>query len=237
MIEIKGISKVYKMDKNQVVALRDISLKINSGEFVAIVGPSGSGKSTLIHLIGGLDTPTIGSIYIDGEDISNLDDKNLSKYRNKKIGFVFQSCNLDNIKTALENVMIPLIFSGVGSKDRKDRALKALELVGLQDVINHRPNEMSASQRQRVSIARAIVNQPKIIFADEPTGNLDSRTGESIMSLFKTLNSKGYTIIMVTHNQLEANKAMRVVKIMDGEITTDIIKEETQILGGDLGEV
>lgn len=226
MIEVKNVSKSYKMGKEQVIALKDVSLKIDKGEFVAIIGPSGSGKSTLMHIIGGLDTPSIGNVYIEGNDISKLKDKQLSKYRNEKIGFVFQAFNLENSQTALENVMMPLIFAGVSKKERKARALQALEQVGLKDLAKHKPNEMSGGQRQRVSIARALVNNPEIIFADEPTGNLDSKSGESIMELFHEINNKGYTIIMVTHNPNEANKAKRVIRIKDGELTSDIIKEE-----------
>lgn len=226
MIEVKNVSKSYKMGKEQVIALKDVSLKIEKGEFVAIIGPSGSGKSTLMHIIGGLDTPSIGNVYIEGNDISKLKDKQLSKYRNEKIGFVFQAFNLENSQTALENVMMPLIFAGVSKKERKARALQALEQVGLKDLAKHKPNEMSGGQRQRVSIARALVNNPEIIFADEPTGNLDSKSGESIMELFHEINNKGYTIIMVTHNPNEANKAKRVIRIKDGELTSDIIKEE-----------
>lgn len=226
MIEINEVSKVYKMGKEKVVALNNVSLKINKGEFVAIIGPSGSGKSTLMHIVGGLDSPTTGTVSIEGNDISRLKDKQLSKYRNEKIGFVFQAFNLENSQTALENVMMPLIFAGISKKERKERALKALEQVGLKDLAKHKPNEMSGGQRQRVSIARALVNNPEIIFADEPTGNLDSKAGENIMELFKEINAKGFTVIMVTHNPEEANKAKRVVKIKDGEIISDVIKEE-----------
>ncbi|WP_035291613.1 ABC transporter ATP-binding protein [Clostridium sp. KNHs214] len=218
MIEIKNVSKIYKMGKEEVIALDNVSLKIESGEFVAIVGPSGSGKSTLMHLIGGLDRPTKGSIYVEDNDISKLKDKAMSKYRNEKIGFIFQAFNLENTQTALENVTMPLIFSGIGNGERKRRALKALDLVGLSDKVKHRPMEMSGGQRQRVSIARAIVNSPEIIFADEPTGNLDSKTGAAIMDLLKDLNSKGYTIIMVTHNNEQAIEAKRVIRIKDGKI-------------------
>lgn len=221
MIEVNGVSKVYKMGKEQVTALNDVSLKIEKGEFVAIIGPSGSGKSTLMHIIGGLDTPTTGNVYIEGNDISRLKDKQLSNYRNTKIGFVFQAFNLENSQTALENVMMPLIFAGVSKKERKKRALEALEQVGLAHLAKHKPNEMSGGQRQRVSIARALINNPEIIFADEPTGNLDSKSGQSIMNLFKEINKKGYTVIMVTHNPNEAEKAERVIKIMDGSIITD----------------
>lgn len=225
MIEVKEVSKLYKMGKEYIVALKNISLKINKGEFVSIVGPSGSGKSTLMHILGGLDSPTRGSVVIDGQDITTLNNKSLSEYRNKKIGFVFQAFNLENSQSALENVMMPLIFSGVSKKERIKRGMEALELVGLKELAIHKPKEMSGGERQRISIARALVNNPEIVFADEPTGNLDSRTGEKIINLFKEINSKGYTVIMVTHNPSEANKAMRTIKIMDGEITSDIIRE------------
>lgn len=221
MIEMKNVSKIYNMGKEKVIALDDVSLKINKGEFVAIVGPSGSGKSTLMHIVGGLDSPTNGHISIEGNDISKLKDKKLSKYRNEKIGFVFQAFNLENSQTALENVMMPLIFAGVSKKERKERAKKALEIVGLSNLEKHKPNEMSGGQRQRVSIARALVNNPQIVFADEPTGNLDSKSGESIMSLFHEINDNGFTVIMVTHNPEEANRAKRVIEIKDGRIISD----------------
>lgn len=226
MIEVKSVSKTYIMGKEKVTALNDVSLKIKKGEFVAIIGPSGSGKSTLMHIVGGLDSPTMGSVMIEGKDIGKLKDKLLSKYRNDKIGFVFQAFNLENSQTALENVMMPLIFAGISKKERIERAKKALDMVGLSKLIKHKPNEMSGGQRQRVSVARALVNNPEIIFADEPTGNLDSKSGESIMELFKDINKKGYTVIMVTHNPAEANKAKRLIKIMDGKITSDVTKDE-----------
>jgi putative ABC transport system ATP-binding protein len=222
MIEVKNVSKKYKMGKEVVTALNDVTVRINDGEFVAIVGPSGSGKSTLMHLVGGLDSPTSGNIYVDGNDISKLKDKAKSKYRNQTIGFVFQAFNLENTQTALENVMMPLIFAGISVKERKQKAKTALEMVGLGDQIKHKPNEMSGGQRQRVSIARALVNQPQIIFADEPTGNLDSKNGELIMKLLNDLNQKGYTIIMVTHNMEEAKKAKRLITIKDGEIQEEV---------------
>lgn len=225
MIEIKNLSKVYKMGKEQVVALNNVSLKIEKGEFVAIVGPSGSGKSTMMHLVGGLDNPSSGEVIVNGDNISSLKDKKMARYRNEKIGFVFQSFNLENTQTALENVMMPLVFAGVSKRERKTRALKALESVGLKELAKHKPSEMSGGQRQRVSIARALINNPEIIFADEPTGNLDTKTGENIMRIFKELNNKGYTIIMVTHNMDEAKKAKRVVQIRDGEITSDSLNE------------
>lgn len=225
MIEVKEVSKLYKMGKENIIALKNISMKIEKGEFVSIVGPSGSGKSTLMHILGGLDSPTRGSVIVDGENITTLNNKSLAKYRNEKVGFVFQAFNLENSQTALENVMMPLIFAGIPKKERVERGVKALKLVGLEELSNHKPKEMSGGERQRVSIARALVNNPEIVFADEPTGNLDSKTGEKIINLFKEINSKGYTIIMVTHNPSEANKANRTIKIMDGEITSDIIRE------------
>ncbi len=218
MIEVKNVSKIYKMGKEEFAALNNVSLKINEGDFLSIVGPSGSGKSTLMHLIGGLDTPTSGSIYIEGKDISKLKDKQMSKYRNSTIGFVFQAFNLENTQTALENVMMPLIFAGVSGKERKAKAINALKMVDLEDKMKNKPTEMSGGQRQRVSIARALVNSPKIIFADEPTGNLDSKNGANVMELLKDLNKKGYTIIMVTHNAEDAKEAKRIVKIRDGEV-------------------
>ncbi|MGL5615024.1 MAG: ABC transporter ATP-binding protein [Sarcina sp.] len=230
MIEIKNLSKKYKMGKEEIVALNDISFNVEDGEFLAIVGPSGSGKSTLMHIVGGLDKPTTGEVFFDGVKILNSKDKEMAKFRNEKIGFVFQAFNLENTQTALENVMMPLIFSGIKKEERKKRATEALEKVGLEKYIKHKPNEMSGGQRQRVSIARAIVNNPKIIFADEPTGNLDSKTGEKIISEFYKLNEKGYTIIMVTHNIEEANKAKRVIKIKDGNLIEDYYNNKTEIV-------
>ena len=218
MIEIKNVSKIYNMGKEKVIALDNVNLTIKEGEFAAIVGPSGSGKSTLMHLVGGLDTPTSGSIFIDGEDISKLRDRDMSKYRNKSVGFVFQSFNLENTQTALENVMMPLIFSGIDKRKRKVKAEKALEMVGLKDKIKNKPTELSGGQRQRVSIARALVNEPRIIFADEPTGNLDSKNGQLIMNLLSDLNERGYTVIMVTHNMEEAKRARRIINIKDGKV-------------------
>lgn len=226
MIEIKEVTKEYKMGKEIITALNAVSLTINDGEFLAIVGPSGSGKSTMMHIVGGLDKPTKGSIVFDGKDISRYKDKEMARFRNEQIGFVFQAFNLENTQTALENVMMPLIFSGMGKAERKKKAMEALEKVELAHLAKHKPNEMSGGQRQRVSIARALVNDPKIIFADEPTGNLDSKTGRNIMELFYSLNDRGYTIIMVTHNPEEAAKARRVVQIKDGNITSDTVNKE-----------
>lgn len=218
MIEVKHVSKTYKMGKEIVKALDDVSLQITEGDFIAIVGPSGSGKSTLMHLIGGLDTPTEGSILLNDSDISKLKDKDMAKYRNKNIGFVFQSFNLENTQTALENVMMPLMFAGMGNKERKEKAIQVLTLVGLETKMKNKPSEMSGGQRQRVSIARALVNDPHIIFADEPTGNLDTKNGKAIMDLLHSLNEKGYTIVMVTHNMEQAREASRILKIRDGKV-------------------
>ena len=219
MIEVKNLTKIYKMGKETVVALNNVSLNIDKGEFVAIVGPSGSGKSTIMHIIGGLDSPTEGHVYFDNKDISKYKDKEKAKFRNSEIGFVFQAFNLENTQTALENVMMPLIFSGSSKKNRKSKAGKALELVELGHLKKHKPNEMSGGQRQRVSIARALVNDPKIIFADEPTGNLDSKTSMDVMGLMKSLSSKFHqTLVVVTHNDEIAQMADRIVRIEDGRI-------------------
>lgn len=218
MIHVKNVNKTYKMGKETLKVLDNVNLKIEEGDFMAIVGPSGSGKSTLMNLIGGLDKPTDGHIYVDGKDISTFKDKEMSKYRNEKIGFIFQSFNLENTLTALENVMMPLMFAGVKEAIRKQKAQKALELVNLEDKLKHKPMEMSGGQRQRVSIARALVNNPYIVFADEPTGNLDSKNGKAIMELLHDLNKKGYTIVMVTHNMEQAKEAKRIIKIIDGKI-------------------
>lgn len=218
MINIKNVFKVYRMGNEALKVLDDVSVKIEKGEFVAIVGPSGSGKSTLMNIIGGLDKPTQGEVFIDGEDISKYSDKAMSKFRNKKIGFVFQSFNLEPTLTATENVMLPLMFSGIPEKERKKRAMDSLALVDLSDRGKHKPTELSGGQRQRVSIARALVTDPKIILADEPTGNLDSKSGKNVMKILTDFKNQGYTIVMVTHNPEEASYADRVIKIQDGAI-------------------
>ena len=218
MIEIKKLYRKYKMGSEELTVLDDINLKIEKGEFVAIVGPSGSGKSTLMNMIGGLDRPSGGCVIIDNEDISSFKDNTMSKFRNGKIGFVFQSFNLEPTLTALENVMMPMIIRGVSEKERKARAKEVLTLLGLSDRLNHKPTELSGGQRQRVSISRALVNNPKIILADEPTGNLDSKSGKAAMEILIGLKEKGYTIVMVTHNVNEAAYADRVIKISDGKI-------------------
>lgn len=218
MINIKNISKIYNIGSEKLTVLDDVSLNIEKGEFVAIVGPSGSGKSTLMNMIGGLDRPSRGEVIIEGEDISKFKDKKMSKFRNEKIGFVFQSFNLEPTLTALENVMMPLMIAGVSDKEMKWKAKSVLEALGMGDRMKHKPTELSGGQRQRVSIARALVNDPKIILADEPTGNLDSKSGAAAMDMLTSFKKKGYTIVMVTHNMEEARYADRVIKIKDGKV-------------------
>ena len=225
MIQIKNITKTYRMGNEKFKALDDVTLDIEKGDFVAIVGQSGSGKSTLMHIIGGIDKPSLGQVLVEDENISEFNDKQMSKYRSSKTGFIFQSFNLENKQTALENVMMPLIFSGVAKKQRKEKAMKSLEMVGLKDKVLNTPTQLSGGQRQRVAIARALVNNPEIIFADEPTGNLDSKSGNQIMNLLQELNNKGYTIIMVTHNNEQAKLAKTVIKIKDGKVE-GIVKNE-----------
>lgn len=209
------------MGEEDVVALNEVDLTIDDGEFVVLVGPSGSGKSTLMHVIGGLDKPDSGTVAVGDFEISDpkVKESQMSEFRNKKIGFVFQTFNLEHTLTALENVQMPLLFSGMNQKESNALARLALKKVGLDDRVNHRPSELSGGQRQRVSIARAIVNEPEIILADEPTGNLDTKTGQKIMKLLKDINrDEGTTIVIVTHDLGIAEKAKRVVKIKDGEI-------------------
>ena len=222
VIVAENVWKIYKMDSVEVSALRGISLKIKKGEFLVIMGPSGSGKSTLLHLIGCLDKPTKGEIYIDGIKVSKLNDNELAKIRMEKIGFVFQFFNLYPTLTALENVELPMIIAKKNKEERKERAKKLLELVGLKGFENHLPSQLSGGQRQRVAIARALANDPKILLCDEPTGNLDSKSGKEIMELLKKLNEEGKTIVVVTHNPEFKKYADRVVYLKDGKIIYEI---------------
>jgi len=222
MIKVIDIQKTYKLGQEEIHALNGVSLEIPSGQFISITGPSGSGKSTLMHLIGGLDIPEKGQIIVDDMDIAKANDIELAKFRNRKIGFVFQSFNLQPTLTALENVMLPLMIGGVSKKNRLARAIEALTIVGLEDRIKHKPSELSGGQKQRVSIARAIVNNPKILLADEPTGNLDTKTGAEIVKLLDSLNEiEKMTVVVVTHDNGIANAGDRVVTIIDGKIVSD----------------
>lgn len=225
LIYLENVSKVYGSGTVQVDAISEINLEISSGEFVAILGPSGSGKSTLMNIIGCLDRPSEGSYMLDGEDISHLSDERLARIRNKKIGFVFQMFNLLSKHTALFNVQLPLVYSGIGPDERREMSVRMLKKMGLEGRMHHRPNELSGGECQRVAIARALINEPSILLADEPTGNLDTKTGVEILSLFKRLNSEeGVTLIMITHNPEIAEEAGRKIFIRDGRIVEDIVK-------------
>ena len=221
IINIDRIAKVYQVGSEEVHALRDVSLRIDKNEYVAIMGPSGSGKSTLMNMLGCLDTPTSGIYDFKGVSVSEMTDNELARIRNKEIGFVFQTFNLLARSDAVHNVELPLIYAGVASAERKERARQALIDVGLEDRMHHKPNELSGGQRQRVAIARALVSKPAIILADEPTGNLDSKTGEEIMALFHERHEKGNTIILVTHEEYIAEHALRIVRLKDGLIEKD----------------
>jgi putative ABC transport system ATP-binding protein len=221
MIELTTITKSYKVGVETLDVLKDINLTIHNGEFVAIMGPSGSGKSTLMNVIGCLDNPTSGTYLLSNEDISTYKDEELAKVRNLSIGFVFQQFQLLPRLSALKNVELPMIYAGLGRKEREERAKHALDKVGLSDRVNHLPNELSGGQKQRVAIARSIVNDPKIILADEPTGALDSKTSISIMEQFTELNKEGTTVILVTHEQEVADYAKRIITVRDGSILSD----------------
>jgi putative ABC transport system ATP-binding protein len=218
IVELRGVTRTYKLGDETLKALDDVSFIVKPGEFVAITGPSGSGKSTLANVIGGLDTPTSGTVLVDGQDLSHTRDSQLSNYRNQHIGFIFQSFNLQGTNTALENVMLPLVFGRMKNKDRKARAKECLEAVGLGDRLKHKPGQLSGGQRQRVAIARALAGNPKIIIADEPTGNLDSTKGQEVMKLLGDLNKKGITLLVITHDPTVARQARRIVEIHDGKI-------------------
>lgn len=219
IVELKNVMRTYKMGDEVLHALNDVSLSVNPGEFIAITGPSGSGKSTLANMIGGLDVPDAGSVNVSGVDLARAHDHQLSTYRNHTIGFVFQSFNLQATATALENVMLPLLFSGMKTRERKARAAECLKAVGLEDRMRHKPTELSGGQRQRVAIARALATKPSIIIADEPTGNLDSERGKEIMDLLHKLNKDGVTLIIITHDMSLAEQADRILRIKDGQLT------------------
>ncbi|MCE5345591.1 MAG: ABC transporter ATP-binding protein [Bacteroidales bacterium] len=225
VIEIHDIVKSYQVGSVVVRALRSVSVNIGKNEYVAIMGPSGSGKSTLMNLLGCLDTPTSGSYILNGIDVSKMEDDFLAEVRNKEIGFVFQTFNLLPRYSALENVTLPLIYAGVPKADREKMAREQLEKVGLADRMDHKPNELSGGQRQRVAIARALINKPSIILADEPTGNLDSKTSIDIMALLDTIHRNGNTVIVVTHEEDIAMHAARIIRLFDGEIAQDFVNE------------
>jgi putative ABC transport system ATP-binding protein len=221
LIEARGLWKSYSMQAEEVHALRGVDLDVESGEYLAIMGPSGSGKSTLMNLLGCLDTPSRGSYRLNGREVSSMDDDELAHVRNQEIGFVFQTFHLLPRASALRNVELPLVYRGVRAEERSERARKALDSVDLGDRLQHRPNELSGGQRQRVAIARALVNQPSMVLADEPTGNLDSATGEEILGIFDGLNRRGNTLLVVTHEEDVAAHAKRVIRLRDGRVEKD----------------
>lgn len=231
LINIKNIFKTYKMGEIEVNALNGVSLEIANKEFISIVGPSGSGKSTLMNMIGCLDIPTSGDLYINGEDLSKMQEREMARLRNKTIGFIFQGFNLLNKLTAYENVELPLIYQGIGAGERKKMAMEALERVGLAGRTHHKPTELSGGQQQRVAIARALSSRPPLILADEPTGNLDSKSGVEVMKMLHEFHEEGKTIVLITHDNNVAKQAERIVRIADGEITYDSRYD------GELGEV
>jgi putative ABC transport system ATP-binding protein len=222
LIETRELTKRYQVGGEEIYALKDVDLEIDRNEYVAIIGPSGSGKTTLMNLLGCLDSPSRGTYLLNGQEVSRLSDDRLAEIRNKEIGFVFQTFNLLPRATALHNVELPLVYSGIPAEERREKAATALRAVEMEDRASHRPNELSGGQRQRVAIARALINSPSLILADEPTGNLDSKTGEEILRLFERLHSQGQTIVVVTHEKGIADRAHRVVSIHDGRISSDL---------------
>ncbi|HRH67092.1 MAG TPA: ABC transporter ATP-binding protein [Bacteroidia bacterium] len=232
LLELKNISRKYVIGTEEVNALRSITVSIHKGEYVALMGPSGSGKSTLMNIIGCLDTPSSGEYILNNKQVSTLADNELAEIRNREIGFIFQTFNLIPRSSALDNVALPLVYAGAKKEERINRAMAALKDVGLADRVRHKPNELSGGQRQRVAVARALVNNPSIILADEPTGNLDSKTSEEIMSLFEEIHQKGNTIIVVTHEEEIARHAHRIIRIKDGMIESD--KPNTKVQNGNV---
>ncbi|MCS7085475.1 MAG: ABC transporter ATP-binding protein [Bacteroidia bacterium] len=228
VIELENVSKQYVMGAERIYALRSVSLVVERGDYVAFMGPSGSGKSTLMNILGCLDSPTTGMYRLNGTDVSRMSDARLAAVRNREIGFVFQTFNLLPRLTALENVALPLVYAGVGRRERIVRAEAALQSVGLGERMRHKPNELSGGQRQRVAIARALVNRPSMILADEPTGNLDSKTSHEIMALFDELHQQGHTVVLVTHEEDIARFARRIVRLRDGSVESDQINFERE---------
>ncbi len=233
LVELESVFKIYQVGDEEIRALDDVSLKIESGEFISIIGPSGSGKSTLMHLLGCLDTPTRGKITLDGIEIQNASSMELATIRNRKIGFVFQSFNLLPKLNVAQNVEVPMIYAGVSAKERRERTMEALKKVDLENRAKHRPMQLSGGQQQRVAIARALINQPRIIFADEPTGNLDTHTGDNILNLFRELSQQGSTIVLVTHNPEIAAVTPRRIEIRDGKIS---FSEDDRLVGTSLNK-
>lgn len=232
LIETIGLWKTYSMGEEKIHALQDVSLTINRGEYIAIMGPSGSGKSTLMNLIGCLDTPTRGTYRLNGKAVNQMNDDELARIRNEEIGFVFQTFNLLPRATALQNVELPMIYAGMTGRERESRAVEVLEMVELGDRMSHRPNELSGGQRQRVAIARALVNSPSLLLADEPTGNLDTKTGDEIIKLFERLHADGNTIVLITHEADVAVHAERVVQVRDGKVEHDVRGAEKESVFG-----